>query len=87
MNARERLAVEIVSLAPGERLPCGSSDRALWTSEDATERARAARACLACPVVVACCEAGADETTGVWGGVDREASDAGAVRECRADAA
>lgn len=72
MNARERLAVAILSMPRSQRLPC-ATDHKLWTSHDSSERARAARTCLACPVVEPCREAGAGESWGVWGGVDRSA--------------
>ncbi|MDO9498110.1 MAG: WhiB family transcriptional regulator [Nocardioides sp.] len=49
------------------------TDPAPFTSDDQEERAEAAAACGACPVVAACRRFGIDnkEPAHVWGGIDR----------------
>lgn len=58
-------------------IPCRTDAGWLWTSEEATDRAEAARRCTAdaCPVIEQC-GAAADasaERWHVWAGVDRQA--------------
>lgn len=54
----------------GRRVPCAGSDRPI--SEDPDEREFVALAwCPSCPALAACLAAGASESHGVWGGVDR----------------
>lgn len=78
MNARAAFDAALVDMASrGEKPRCAEpADRHLWTSEDADERARAARLCGPCPVLELC-GASADEekdTHTVRGGVDRRPS-------------
>lgn len=54
---------------------CTAPDRHLWTSGDPDERACAAELCREsdCRVMAACSSAGEAMTSGVWGGIDRDA--------------
>lgn len=75
---REALDAGLVSMAArGDKPACAWPDRAhWWTSEEADERARAARRCAGCEVLEAC-GASADEERDVHtvrGGVDRRPS-------------
>ncbi len=75
MTAAEQLTRALVALADHGRRPrCGEpGGHELWTSEDADERAQAARWCTGCPVMTEC-RASADEHDErhhVWAGVDR----------------
>jgi len=74
MTAAEQLTRRLVDLATQGRRPrCGEpGGHELWTSDDAIDRALAARWRDGCPVLVEC-GAAADElkATYVWGGVDR----------------
>lgn len=74
MTARHALDLALVDLAArGERPRCGWPDIGPWfTSEDSTERARAARRCAGCPVLELCAAVAEDEQPvhGVWGGKD-----------------
>lgn len=57
----------------GHVIPCQNPARSLWwLSEDADERAEAARLCTPCPVLVVCRKTAtaARESWGVWGGRD-----------------
>ena len=74
MTATEVLTLALLNLEEhGQLTPCAGSDS--WISEDHTERAWAARVCVAVRCVVFDeCAAAADEnreTWGVWAGVDR----------------
>lgn len=64
----------LITLASqGGRPPCGTwAEHNLWLSEDHEERARAAKLCTGCPVIVECGEAAEanGERFGVWGGAD-----------------
>ena len=75
VNAHERLTVALLSLTDrNERPPCGDPGTSdLWTSEDADERAQAARWCHGCPISDACSDAANEtgERFGVWAGFDR----------------
>lgn len=52
-------------------VPCRTPGRiALWTSEAHDERAEAAEACQACPILDPCRAAGQLEPFGTWGGRD-----------------
>lgn len=80
MTARERFDRALVDMAAdGLRPRCAEhTDRSLWTSGDADERAEAARLCGPCPVLDLC-GASADEERDVWtvrAGVDRRPSPA-----------
>ena len=75
MTAFRELVRLLDSQPLGSELPCqnGSGD---WHAASRELRARAADACLDCPVMVAC-GLGAErrrERHGVWGGVDRESA-------------
>ena len=64
------------------KAPCwGSGD---WTSESATDRRRAAKACSGCPAAMfaACAKAGRDATWGVWAGVDVSPVSPGVLGVC-----
>ncbi len=75
MTADEQLTRRLVDLAAqGRRSRCGEAgSHELWLSDDATDRALAARWCTGCPVLVECGAAADehDERFGVFGGVDR----------------
>lgn len=75
MTPGELLTRALVTLASrGGRPRCGDwSDRDLWTSDVAEERAHAVAMCAGCPVLTECGEAARanDERFGVWGGADR----------------
>lgn len=58
------------AVASGERIPCRTPGPALWTSEAHEERAEAAEACRACPILDPCRAAGRFERFGTWGGRD-----------------
>ena len=78
MSARDTLDRALVNMAAEGRRPrCGEhADRDLWTSDDPTDRARAARRCWGCPVLELC-GAAADDERDAWavrGGVDRRPS-------------
>ena len=71
------------ALDRGLRVPCVGRDE--WTSDSREDRAHAASACLACPVLAECAAAAAEsvERLHVWGGVDRGAgSTASRSKEC-----
>ena len=73
MSARDRLGRALLDLAADGRRPrCAEpEDHLWWTSEDADERARAARLCRGCPVLRLCAESAEDEgELFVWAGVD-----------------
>lgn len=74
MSARDRLDRALLDLAAAGRRPvCGEPwSEALWTSDDADDRAEAARLCQTCPLLEPCAEAAdeADERHHVWGGQD-----------------
>jgi len=75
VSAAEALTRRLVDLADHGRRPrCGEpGGHEMWLSDDATERAQAARWCVGCAVLVEC-GAAADEQGErhhVWGGVDR----------------
>ncbi len=75
MTAAEQLTRALVAIADHGRRPrCGEpGGHEMWLSDDATERAQAARWCTGCPVLVEC-GAAADEhgeRFGVFGGRDR----------------
>jgi len=75
MTAAEVLTRALVDLADHGRRPrCGEpGGHELWCSDDATERAQAARWCVGCEVLTECGAAADehDEKHGVWGGRDR----------------
>ncbi len=77
-TAAERLTRALVAIAEQGRRPrCGEpGGHEMWLSDDATERAQAARWCAGCPVLVECGAAADenDERHGVWAGVDRTRS-------------
>lgn len=78
-TGRPSIGVPLVALTPWLRLhdaialaggtPCAGPDRDDWTGT-APEQARAADACLDCPVMSACAAYAdaAEERSGVWGG-------------------
>lgn len=74
-TAQERLTLALVRLAAdGGRPPCGQhGEHELWTSEDAAERAVAAKRCQTCPLIHECHDAAEEsrERHYVWGGLDR----------------
>jgi len=74
MTAAEQLTRRLVDLATQGRRPrCGDpGGHELWLSDDADDRALAARWCAGCPVLLQCRAAAdeRDERFGVWGGVD-----------------
>ena len=60
-----------------QHVPCRTPGRtALWTSEAHEDRAEAAEACQACPILDPCQAAGQFERFGTWGGRDRGAKKA-----------
>lgn len=75
MTAAEQLTRALVDLADHGRRPrCGEpGGHGLWCSDDATERAQAARWCAGCEVLTECANAAdeRDERFGVWAGTDR----------------
>jgi hypothetical protein len=75
MTAAEQLTRALVDLATEGRRPrCGEpGGHELWCSDDAADRAQAARWCTGCPVLDECGAAADehDERFGVFGGVDR----------------
>lgn len=73
MSARDALDRALLDLAAnGKRHRCAEpADHLWWTSEDADERARAARLCTGCPVLRLCAVVAEDEgELFVWAGVD-----------------
>ncbi len=74
-TAAERLTRALVDLADHGRRPrCGEpGGHEMWLSDDATERALAARWCTGCEVLTECGAAADenDEKFGVFGGRDR----------------
>lgn len=74
MNARKALDMALVSMAAeGSRPRCAEgTDRNWWTSENADERAHAARLCGKCPAYSECAAVAEEEQPvwGVWAGVD-----------------
>lgn len=54
---------------------CTQSDPELWYAESAIDRRKAIEMCRECPLIAQCAEAGAGERYGIWGGVDKAASD------------
>jgi len=75
MTAAEQLTRALVDLAAHGRRPrCGEpGGHQLWCSDDAADRAQAARWCTGCPVMDECAAAAAEhgERFGVWAGTDR----------------
>jgi len=70
-TASERLADALDAAAHrGETWPCRDDEG--WTSEDADERAEAARRCTPCPVTALCHEAALEmrPTWSVFAGID-----------------
>jgi len=70
-SAAERLADTLHAAAErGETWPC--RDESAWISEDADERAEAARRCTGCSVSSLCRAAALEDppTWGIWFGVD-----------------
>ncbi len=86
MTAAEALTRALVDLATEGRRPrCGEpGGHEMWLSDDATDRAQAARWCAGCPVLTECGAAADehDERFGVFGGTDRTPPPA-ASRRCR----
>ncbi len=80
MSAAETLTRRLVDLAAHGRRPrCGEpGGHELWCSDDADDRAQAARWCAGCVVLTECAAAAdeQDERFGAWGGRDRTASPA-----------
>ena len=73
MTARDALDRALLDLAAeGRRTRCAEpADHMWWTSEDADERARAARLCRGCPVLRQCAEsAEEDDELFIWAGID-----------------
>ena len=68
-EAHQRLAAALAGLE--DELTICHDDRR-FMSEDADERAQAARVCRGCPIFAACAAAGEHEAWGIWAGVDRE---------------
>ena len=72
VTAAERLTIALADLAEQGRRPrCGEpGGHALWLSDNAVDRAQAARWCAGCPVLAECGAAAdeRDERHGVWGG-------------------
>lgn len=75
MTAAGQLTRALVVLAAEGRRPrCGEpGGHELWCSDDADDRALAARRCAGCEVLIQCGNAANehDERHGVWGGTDR----------------
>lgn len=74
MTARDELDRALLDLAvEGRRTRCAEpADHSWWTSEDADERARAARLCTGCEVLQECALAAEEEAElFVWAGLDR----------------
>jgi hypothetical protein len=70
-TAGERLAEALADARHrGDRVPCTGDDA--WISEDAGDRAEAARRCVTCPVSAVCHAAALEvrPTHGVWASVD-----------------
>jgi len=68
------LALAALEAAGRPRVPCQrptGPEGNVWLSDDPEARKTAATACQWCPVLDACRAAGAGETFGVWGGIDR----------------
>jgi hypothetical protein len=74
MTAQDRLTLALRHLLDTGTVPPCALQPDLWTSEDASDRAEAARRCHSqrCPVIDQCADA-ADEGDEiyVWAGVDR----------------
>lgn len=73
MTARDRLDRALLDLASDGRRPrCAEpADHLWWTSEDTSERERAARLCRGCPVLRLCADSAEEEhELFVWAGVD-----------------
>jgi hypothetical protein len=71
--AGERFTQALVAIAAqGLRTDCSDAGSHLWISENAADRAEAAKLCQGCPVQLDCWEVAAarGERFGVWGGVD-----------------
>ena len=76
MTARDDLDRALLDLAAeGRRTRCAEpADHMWWTSEEADERARAARLCTGCPVLRLCAVAAEEDgELFVWAGVDHGA--------------
>lgn len=75
MTAREQLDLTLLTMADrGERPPCADHGHpSPWLSEDRDERSHAAHLCGPCPALRPCQAAAleADETFGIWGGIDQ----------------
>jgi hypothetical protein len=75
MTATTRLNTALLTMAVrGDRPRCSDPvDHARWTSENADDRATAARWCNGCMVLTLCGDAADErgEKWGVWSGVDR----------------
>jgi hypothetical protein len=76
MTALHALTTALLDLQDaGRTTPCQGPDAHLWTSEDADDRQRAARAYIdpRCPLLVVCDNAADEiEAWGTWGGVVRD---------------
>jgi Transcription factor WhiB len=73
MTAAEDLTRALVELTDHHEVPPCAHNPDAWTSNGASRRAAAARACQSCPVLELCASY-ADEIharSGVYGGVDR----------------
>ncbi len=72
MTAAEQLTRALA--AQGRRPRCGEpGGHELWCSDDADDRAQAARWCVGCSVLTECADAADErgERFGTWAGVDR----------------
>lgn len=69
-RAHQALALALQQLTTtGARVPCTGDHR--FISEDHRQRGTAAELCGACPLSIACHEAGRHEKFGIWAGIDR----------------
>lgn len=81
-HARRQVHVALIAaLEAVGGVPCEGRDE--WLSEDSADRETAARLCTDCPVWAACDAAAADESWGVWAGLDRASPHAVARRRQR----
>ncbi len=69
-TAHEALSLVLAALLARDRRPpcCDGSGR--WLSDDEAVRAQATEECGGCPLMEPCRAAGAEQSWGVWGGVD-----------------
>lgn len=66
LDALHRLVA--LTAKQGDPVPCTGPSRDDWTSDHLPTQRKAALACTGCPLLEECCDVGAVERGGVWGG-------------------